>query len=205
MKRPSFQFYPSDWIKDPELMRCSFEAQGAWIRLICLMHECVPYGHLANHGKPMAADEIARGLPGLSVGKVRKILAELEEKGVSSRTPEGVIFCRRLVRDEDLRNRRATGGNSGAKYGSLGASYGGQGGRPRKKDPPLHGYARGVKNPPPSSSSSSSISPPTPSAVENLADLLPGLLVRNSQNGKRLEEAGKAGTGNISPTPLRSV
>lgn len=81
-------------------------------------------------------------------------MAELERNGVLSIDDDGCVYSRRMVRDEDLRQRRAEGGEKGAGFGHLGADHGKKGGRPRKetgdKKPPLE--------PPPSSSSSSSSS-----------------------------------------------
>jgi len=38
-KLPAFQLYPGDWLKDPRLSMCSLKTRGAWIDLICAMHE----------------------------------------------------------------------------------------------------------------------------------------------------------------------
>lgn len=39
MKRPAFQFYTKDWLGNKKLRRCSREARGAWIDVLCLMHD----------------------------------------------------------------------------------------------------------------------------------------------------------------------
>ena len=39
MKRPSLQWYPGDWLKDPNLGQCSPAARGVWMDLLSLMHE----------------------------------------------------------------------------------------------------------------------------------------------------------------------
>jgi 5-methylcytosine-specific restriction endonuclease McrA len=38
-KLPAFQFYPGDWMKDPQVSMLSPATRGIWIDLICLMHE----------------------------------------------------------------------------------------------------------------------------------------------------------------------
>ncbi len=38
-KKPSFQFYPGDWMKDPKLSMCLPITRGIWIDLLCAMHE----------------------------------------------------------------------------------------------------------------------------------------------------------------------
>jgi hypothetical protein len=168
MKRPSFQFYPADWRKDAALQSCSLPAQGLWINLLCIAHECEPYGRLMVNGRPMTAAQIGR-LVGVAARDAERLLAELADAGVSSTDEQGAIYSRRMVRDEDLRNRRGDGGKLGAEHGAKGGSHGAKGGRPRKQQGPPENPpsddSRGVfeppKEPPPSSSSSSSSSPPT--------------------------------------------
>ena len=38
MKRPSFQFYPGDWLTDLALRRCSAAARGVWMDVLCVLH-----------------------------------------------------------------------------------------------------------------------------------------------------------------------
>ncbi len=161
MKRPAFQFYPADWRKDVELQSCSMAAQGLWINVMCLAHECEPYGHLTINGKAMTAAQLGRQV-GLGAKECEALLAELVDAGVAKKTEEGVIYSKRMVADERLRNVRAAGGKEGSEYGHLGKEHGSKGGRPRKetgdKKPPLVGSEEPPINPPPSSSSSSSTS-----------------------------------------------
>lgn len=96
MKRPWFKFYPTDWTGDQRLRKCSFSARGLWIDLCAYMHEGDPYGHLDIDGID-EADEIA-ALTGRPVAETKLALAELEKRGVFSRTAGGVIFSRRMVR-----------------------------------------------------------------------------------------------------------
>jgi hypothetical protein len=156
MKRPSFQFYPADWRKDAALQSCSMAAQGLWINIMCIAHECENYGHLTINGRPMLPAQIAR-LVGLSAKECDSLLKELHDCGVLSIASCGSVFSRRMVRDEEIRNKRAAGGEAGSSHGSKGAEHGKKGGRPPKGrgviEPPLE--------PPPSSSSSSSSSKPS--------------------------------------------
>lgn len=151
MKRPAFQFYPADWRKDAALQSCSVAARGLWIEAMCIAHECEPYGHLVVNGRPMNAAQIGR-LVGLSAKECAGLLDGLERAGVMSRTEDGAVFSRRMVRDEELRQRRAKGGNEGSGHGEKGAEHGAKGGRPRKEktplETPLGGEARGDFNPP---------------------------------------------------------
>lgn len=163
MKRPAFQFYPADWRKDTALQFCSLQARGLWVEMMCIAHECEPYGYLMVNGKAMTNAQIGR-LVGISEKECNKLLAELFEAGVPSKADTGAIYSRRMVRDEEIRNKRAEGGKAGSEHGKKGASHGAKGGRPSKQITPqettLSDDGRGVikppKEPPPSSSSSSS-------------------------------------------------
>lgn len=161
MKRPAFQFYPADWRKDVELRSCSIAARGLWIDVMCIAHECAPYGHLTINGNPMTAAKLA-GQVGLTAAQCKALLDELIENGVARVTDEGVIYSKRMVEDEALRNKRAEGGMAGLEHGAKGAEHGKKGGRPRKetgdKKTPLKTPLADVEEPPPSSSSSSSSS-----------------------------------------------
>src|SRR5437899_2859018 len=118
MKRPSFQFYPGDWLHETGLRACSLAARGLWIDVLAFMHQGTPYGHLTLPATKEGAKDILRHiLPavlarmvGCGEEEVQNLLNELEDAGVFSRTSEGVIFSRRMVQDEKLRESRAAGG-----------------------------------------------------------------------------------------------
>jgi hypothetical protein len=112
MKRPSFQFYPSDWLRDTSLRICSSGARGLWIDMICHMHAGEPYGHLKVGTKVILPSNLA-AMVGATLPEVEGWLAELEAVGVFSKTEDGCIFSRRMIRDEDVRNKRAAGGIRG--------------------------------------------------------------------------------------------
>jgi len=160
-KRPAFQFYPSDWRNDPGLRLCSTAARGLWMDMLCLMHEGEPYGHLTVLGRPMTPDSLAK-LVGEGAASTKRWLEELRENDVFSVSDTGLIYSRRMARDEALREVRANGGKAGAEHGLKGAAHGAKGGRPRKEDAGYGDGERGDKKPPleppPSSSSSASAS-----------------------------------------------
>jgi hypothetical protein len=137
---------------------CSAGARALWIDMLCLMHEGEPYGHLTILGRPMTTDVLAK-LVGESAAAVKRWVNELRDNAVFSETDDGLIFSRRMVRDERVREVRAAGGQAGAEHGSKGGSHGSKGGRPRKQEGASGDETRGDKKPPlkppPSSSSSS--------------------------------------------------
>lgn len=108
------KFYTSDWRADPRLKMCSPAARGMWIEMICLMHEASPYGHLLIHGQTPNVAQLA-SLTGIPIAEVPHLVAELEQLGVFSRTKEGVIYSRKLVR---MASRSAKAQKNGKKGGS---------------------------------------------------------------------------------------
>ena len=133
-KRPAIQFYPKEWIWDLELRQCSPAARGLWVDLMCLMHEGEPYGHLT-----VPLDVILR-VAGLTERAYRPLLAELETdrssgKRVAYRTDAGVIYSKRMVRDEE---RRAFNSLNGRKGGNPNLVPGGR--APAGRPVALPGY-----------------------------------------------------------------
>lgn len=92
------KFWWQDWQNDPALRVCSLAAQGLWIRLLCVMHDANPTGHLTINGKQPSSRQIA-ALVGAPEREVVNLVRELEDATVFSRTDTGVIFSRRMVRD----------------------------------------------------------------------------------------------------------
>ena len=115
MKNPSFQFYPGDWLRD-NVAGCSLAAQGLWLRMMILAHDCEPYGVLERNGKTIPNEVIARQC-GCAQGEFERLLQELDDAGVFSRTRTGAIYSRRMVRDASERKKlsklRSNAGKSG--------------------------------------------------------------------------------------------
>lgn len=114
-RRPSYQFYPRDWLADPTLRRCTPEARAAWIDLLCIMHDCDVPGILRTKGDPWSVEDAAR-----AVGCTPDVIRELITKGVLRRAPRsGTFWSKRMLRDELARSRwarnAAAGGRSKAR------------------------------------------------------------------------------------------
>jgi hypothetical protein len=113
MKLPAIQFYTGDWRKDPGIQALDFEARGLWFEMLCLMNESADRGRLTLNGAAMPIPALARIL-GVSEDLLNQILTKLLTYGVASRCPDsGVIFNRRMVRDEEIRKKRADAGKLG--------------------------------------------------------------------------------------------
>jgi hypothetical protein len=102
-KNPSTRWYFNDHDNDKGLQACGFAAQGFWMRLLGICAE--NSGVLLINGKPPSTRDLAR-LFGKPHATIMRLLGELEAHDVFSRNHEGVIFCRRMVRENGTQKRR---------------------------------------------------------------------------------------------------
>lgn len=112
-KLPAFQFYPGDWRKDMGVQSLSYHDRGIWFEMICLMHESERRGVLVLNGQAMTEEALARML-GLDKQSLSSTITTLLTSGVASREQDsGAIYCRRMVRDENIRKVRSAAGKKG--------------------------------------------------------------------------------------------
>lgn len=79
---------------------------------MCIAHESEHYGYLQINGLPMTPAQLAR-MVGESPATVAKLMAELDLAKVYSKNELGIIYSRRMVKDEHIRNVRAASGKGG--------------------------------------------------------------------------------------------
>jgi hypothetical protein len=133
-EKPYVKWYGRDWLGDPLLRMVGVAERGVWIDLLSAMMLAEPYGHLAIAGRAMTDEEAAR-LTGLDLDTYKGYLYRLIEVGIPSKTTEGMIYSRRLVREYQLFM-------SGKTYGKKG------GGNPALRvDPPVSPTPPSEKNP----------------------------------------------------------
>lgn len=113
-KLPAILFYTGDWMKAPEVRALSYAAKGLWIDMLCIMSEATPRGYLTLNATPLELDTLAR-MTGGSTAEVSRLVTELESAGVFSRDRHGILYSRRMVRDE--KDRELARG-----YGRLGGN-----------------------------------------------------------------------------------
>lgn len=114
-KLPYIQFFTDDWLSDEKLRLCSLSARGLWTDMLCLMHKCDRRGYLQQaSGKPFTLEQIAR-IAGSSTEEVSRLLQELTDSGAASLTEHGIVYNRRMVRDEQIREARAASGRKGGE------------------------------------------------------------------------------------------
>lgn len=110
-KLPALQFYPADWRKDIAVQSLSLEDRAIWFEMLCIMHDCEERGKLIINGQPMKDETVAKMI-GITLKKYRNSLVKMKSLNVFGEQ-DGVIFNRRMVRDEYIRNVRKTAGSQG--------------------------------------------------------------------------------------------
>ncbi|HYB97554.1 MAG TPA: hypothetical protein VEC57_00275 [Candidatus Limnocylindrales bacterium] len=98
--------YPGDYLRDP-VAACSISAQGLWFRMLLMMHDSDRYGYLSVNGSPIPPAIIARHCGCETLAQYETLLAELDSVGAPSRTANGTIFNRRMVRNAKERAQEA--------------------------------------------------------------------------------------------------
>lgn len=103
---PWFRFHQDDWLAHARLRRCSVEARGVWIDLICMMRQ------EASGTIECRADGLARAV-GLDVERFLDVIDELEVANVAEVRHDGAMLfvtSRRVTRDleEEERERDLT-------------------------------------------------------------------------------------------------
>ena len=123
-KLPAIQFYPGDWHKDTGVQALDYETRGVWFELLLLMWESERRGYLVLNGIGMA-DEILAKILGIHGNKWKKIKRKLEVTGVmSTEENTGISFNRRMVRDEEARQKAIENGKLGGNPALLPQSEG---------------------------------------------------------------------------------
>jgi len=109
VKKSWVKFYPADYKGDESLSACSIAARGLWMEMLTVMFASEPPGYMVwRNGKPIPETKLRKTLRLLETPEeIVAALRELEENYVFSRTPEGVIFCRRIVREAERSRKMA--------------------------------------------------------------------------------------------------
>ncbi len=78
------------------------------------MWESTERGYLTLNEKPVITLVISK-MVGVDITEMEKALQQMEQFNVFSRREDGAIFCRKMVRDEDIRQLKAKAGRKGMK------------------------------------------------------------------------------------------
>ncbi len=111
---PAMPFYTGDWFKAGDVRSLTVEQRGIWIDMLFYMWESNERGYLVDaSGKPYTIPELSRMI-GLPEDLLKQNLEQMESKKIfSARENDGAIYCRRMVRDQRIREIRKEVGKIG--------------------------------------------------------------------------------------------
>jgi hypothetical protein len=113
MKLPYMQFYPGDWWREGGLRALDIADRGMWFEMLLTMHESPQRGRMVlPDGQPIPDESVARMI-GLDTPRYREGLARLIKFGVAGVDSDGVVFCRRMIREEEKRVKDEENGMKG--------------------------------------------------------------------------------------------
>lgn len=97
-----YKFDIGSWRSD-RVFYCSLAARGLWLEMMNMMHGVERIGYLGQNGSPIPSEKIALYC-GSSLEQYETLLSELDNASIPSRTSNGIIYSRRIVRDAKKRN-----------------------------------------------------------------------------------------------------
>lgn len=113
-QNPWSKWFWADYEADTGLRASSLCAQGLWMRMLGIMARSKKRGFLLDGEKQMKSKILAK-LVGEGEAVVDGLIAELEDHDVPSRTEDGTLYNRRMVREARLSEIRSHAGRQGGR------------------------------------------------------------------------------------------
>ncbi len=107
---PSSKWFWNDWDNDRELQLCGLAAQGLWMRMLSIAARASGYVRV---GRVQCSPEDIATIVGQPIEVIRPLLAELEMRRVFSRSRDGTIYNRRMLKDAKRSKINAKNGKMG--------------------------------------------------------------------------------------------
>lgn len=113
-KLPAFPIYIGDWKKDTAVQALDYWTRGVWTEMLYTMWDSEERGRLVLNGKAYPIDALAQ-LLSLTIEETTKAIKKLLDYGVARKDKDGVIFNKRMVKDEKKRIVKAENGAKGGR------------------------------------------------------------------------------------------
>lgn len=98
MKKPSFQFYPADWIIDPGLSTLDYFHVGVFIKLLCYASQAGGELRYCDGGALFTMTDLSN-LLGLEANKTKQVIDTLLAHGCLKMREDGCLYNARMVKD----------------------------------------------------------------------------------------------------------
>jgi hypothetical protein len=119
--QPYLPLYVDDWMNNNKLKLSSSSAHGLMISIMCIMHKEDTYGKILLKQKFKQTDEQIKNfasqiakLTAFDLLEILPALTELIENNII-KIKEDILICERMVRDNEISEKRKEAGQSGGK------------------------------------------------------------------------------------------
>lgn len=118
---PYLPLYVQDFLTDEKLMECSASSTGVYVRIMCVLHKCIPYGKLFLKQKDKQTDnqinnfalKLAKHFP-YDLAIIFDAVNELVNEDVLQ-IDNDFLIQKRMVNDGILSIKRSKSGSEGGK------------------------------------------------------------------------------------------
>jgi hypothetical protein len=113
---PAMPVYWGDWFKALDVQALPRDIRCTWFEMLGRMWESGDRGYFQIAGRAPTDEEGARMLGfGADVLLYQNHIKHLEDCKIFSRNSKGIIYSRRMIKDEKIRQERALAGSKGMK------------------------------------------------------------------------------------------
>ena len=118
---PYLPLYVQDFLTDEKLADCSANANGVYIRLMCILHKSEPYGKILLKQKYKQNESMCLNFASMLLRQMPYMMSEIHD-GLEELLENKIIeidgdylLQKRMVKDGELSEKRAVAGQKGGK------------------------------------------------------------------------------------------
>lgn len=119
--QPYLPLYIQDYLTDEKLSMCSWQTQGVYIKILCILHKSDPYGTLLLKQNDKQVPDVCLNFA-LKIMRLMPIERDVIFNALNELINEGCLkidgdklFQKRMIRDNDLSIKRSEAGREGGK------------------------------------------------------------------------------------------
>ena len=118
---PYLPLYVQDFLTDEKLADCSANANGVYIRLMCILHKSEPYGKILLKQKYKQNESMCLNFASMLLRQMPYLMSEIQD-GLEELLENKIIeidgdylLQKRMVKDGELSEKRAVAGKKGGR------------------------------------------------------------------------------------------
>ncbi len=112
-KKSPMPFDTEDWLCNPILKTLPLDIKGLWMDMLCYMWDSAERGVMVKPNSEIYTKREIQHLIGKDASGSFEWLDRLIDCGLCGIRKDGAVFCRRMVRDEEIRDKRREAGRKG--------------------------------------------------------------------------------------------